>query len=84
MNITFYNRQMRGEDLRGLNIEDLQQLEKLLESGLGRVLETKVCVALILLQTMCVCVSIYIHICTVIHAGFYMSFTFVSEGEDYE
>ncbi|XP_044475109.1 MADS-box protein SVP-like [Mangifera indica] len=34
-------RQMRGEDLRGLNIEDLQQLEKLLESGLGRVLETK-------------------------------------------
>ncbi|XP_031248540.1 MADS-box protein SVP-like [Pistacia vera] len=34
-------RQMRGEDLKGLNIEELQQLEKLLESGLGRVLETK-------------------------------------------
>ncbi|KAJ0087012.1 hypothetical protein Patl1_08652 [Pistacia atlantica] len=34
-------RQMRGEDLKGLNIEELQQLEKMLESGLGRVLETK-------------------------------------------
>lgn len=35
---------MRGEDLQGLNIEELQQLEKMLESGLGRVLETKVCI----------------------------------------
>ncbi|KAJ0087009.1 hypothetical protein Patl1_08651 [Pistacia atlantica] len=34
-------RQMQGEDLKGLNIEELQQLEKMLESGLGRVLETK-------------------------------------------
>ncbi|XVF64886.1 hypothetical protein PTKIN_Ptkin09bG0202900 [Pterospermum kingtungense] len=34
-------RQMRGEDLRGLNIDELQQLEKMLESGLTRVLETK-------------------------------------------
>ncbi|KAA3466652.1 MADS-box protein SVP-like isoform X5 [Gossypium australe] len=34
-------RQMRGEDLQGLNIDELQQLEKLLESGLTRVLETK-------------------------------------------
>ncbi|XP_012067997.1 MADS-box protein AGL24 [Jatropha curcas] len=34
-------RQMRGEDLRGLNVEELQQLEKMLESGLTRVLETK-------------------------------------------
>ncbi|KAK8996790.1 hypothetical protein V6N11_020289, partial [Hibiscus sabdariffa] len=34
-------RQMRGEDLQGLNIEELQRLEKLLESGLTRVLETK-------------------------------------------
>ncbi|KAI3992029.1 hypothetical protein MKX01_014920 [Papaver californicum] len=34
-------RQMRGEELRGLNIEDLQQLEKSLEAGLSRVLETK-------------------------------------------
>ncbi|XVE55603.1 hypothetical protein DITRI_Ditri03aG0172100 [Diplodiscus trichospermus] len=35
-------RQMRGEDLQRLNIEELQQLEKMLESGLTRVLETKV------------------------------------------
>lgn len=42
---------MRGEDLQGLNIEELQQLEKMLESGLGRVLETKVCIFLFLLQT---------------------------------
>ncbi|XP_031264808.1 MADS-box protein SVP-like isoform X2 [Pistacia vera] len=34
-------RQMQGEDLKGLNIEELQQLENMLESGLGRVLETK-------------------------------------------
>ncbi|KAG4162479.1 hypothetical protein ERO13_D01G117300v2 [Gossypium hirsutum] len=36
-----YNRQIRGEDLQGLNIDELQQLEKLLELGLTRVLETK-------------------------------------------
>jgi len=35
-------RRMRGEDLHGLNIEELQQLEKALEVGLSRVLETKV------------------------------------------
>nr|AFG73587.1 short vegetative phase protein [Brassica napus] len=34
-------RQMRGEELQGLNIEELQQLEKALESGLARVIETK-------------------------------------------
>ncbi|XP_010277487.1 PREDICTED: MADS-box protein SVP-like isoform X1 [Nelumbo nucifera] len=34
-------RQMRGENLQGLNIEELQQLEKSLETGLSRVLETK-------------------------------------------
>ncbi|TYJ28939.1 hypothetical protein E1A91_A06G035100v1 [Gossypium mustelinum] len=34
-------RQMRGEDLQGLNIEELQQLEGMLESGLKCVLETK-------------------------------------------
>ena len=33
---------MRGEDLQGLNIEELQQLEKVLEVGLSCVLETKV------------------------------------------
>ncbi|CAF1860718.1 unnamed protein product, partial [Brassica oleracea] len=34
-------RQMRGEELQGLNIEELQQLEKALEAGLTRVIETK-------------------------------------------
>ncbi|KAJ0984728.1 hypothetical protein J5N97_003084 [Dioscorea zingiberensis] len=34
-------RQMRGEDLQGLTIEELQQLEKTLEKGLSRVLERK-------------------------------------------
>ncbi|KAK4367013.1 hypothetical protein RND71_014893 [Anisodus tanguticus] len=34
-------RQMRGEKLQGLNIEELQQLEKSLEAGLSRVIERK-------------------------------------------
>nr|QIH12017.1 short vegetative phase [Crocus sativus] len=34
-------RKMRGEDLQGLSIEELQQLEKTLETGLTRVLERK-------------------------------------------
>uniref|UniRef100_A0AAU7LJZ5 MADS84 n=1 Tax=Hippophae rhamnoides TaxID=193516 RepID=A0AAU7LJZ5_9ROSA len=34
-------RQMRGEELQGLNIEELQKLEKSLESGLSRVMEKK-------------------------------------------
>lgn len=34
-------RQFRGEDLQGLNIDDLQQLEKSLEIGLSRVIEKK-------------------------------------------
>ncbi|XP_060185979.1 MADS-box protein JOINTLESS [Lycium barbarum] len=34
-------RQMRGEELQGLNIEELQQLEKSLEVGLSRVIEKK-------------------------------------------
>uniref|UniRef100_A0A804NXJ1 MADS-box transcription factor 22 n=1 Tax=Zea mays TaxID=4577 RepID=A0A804NXJ1_MAIZE len=34
-------RQMRGEELEGLSVEELQQLEKNLESGLHRVLQTK-------------------------------------------
>lgn len=32
---------MKGEDLQGLKIEELQQLEKVLEAGLTRVLQTK-------------------------------------------
>ncbi|KAE8701143.1 hypothetical protein F3Y22_tig00110548pilonHSYRG00344 [Hibiscus syriacus] len=35
-------RQMRGEELQGLNVEELQQLEKSLEVGLNRVMEKKV------------------------------------------
>ncbi|KAF5461999.1 hypothetical protein F2P56_018049 [Juglans regia] len=34
-------RQTRGEELEGLNLEELQKLEKMLEAGLTRVLETK-------------------------------------------
>ncbi|XP_019262558.1 PREDICTED: MADS-box protein JOINTLESS-like isoform X1 [Nicotiana attenuata] len=34
-------RQMRGEELQGLSIEELQQLEKSLEAGLSRVIEKK-------------------------------------------
>lgn len=34
-------RRMKGEDLQGMNIEELQQLEKTLEAGLSRVLHTK-------------------------------------------
>ncbi|KAK9219494.1 hypothetical protein WN943_008139 [Citrus x changshan-huyou] len=34
-------RQMRGEDLHGLTIEELQHLEIMLEQGLSRVLQTK-------------------------------------------
>lgn len=34
-------RQMRGEKLQGLNIEELQELEKTLETGLNRVMEKK-------------------------------------------
>ncbi|KAH9690392.1 MADS-box protein SVP [Citrus sinensis] len=35
------SRQMRGEDLHGLTIEELQHLETMLEQGLSRVLQTK-------------------------------------------
>jgi hypothetical protein len=37
------DRQMRGEGLEGLTVDELQQLEKNLETGLHRVLQTKVC-----------------------------------------
>lgn len=42
MNMHRHNRQLRGEELQGLNLDQLQQLEKMIESGLSRVLETKV------------------------------------------
>ena len=41
---------MRGEELQGLNIEELQQLEKALEAGLTRVIETKVVFYLLLID----------------------------------
>ncbi|CAI0405880.1 unnamed protein product [Linum tenue] len=34
-------RQLRGEDLNGMSIEELHQLERKLDSGLQRVIETK-------------------------------------------
>ncbi|KAE8691494.1 MADS-box protein SVP [Hibiscus syriacus] len=34
-------RQLRGEELQGLDLEELKQLEKLLEAGLKRVTQTK-------------------------------------------
>ncbi|KAK9997756.1 hypothetical protein SO802_022442 [Lithocarpus litseifolius] len=34
-------RQMRGEDLQGLNLDDILKLEKVLEAGLSHVLESK-------------------------------------------
>ncbi|BFG19434.1 hypothetical protein CerSpe_057080 [Prunus speciosa] len=34
-------RQMKGEDLEGLNLDDLLKLEQLVEGSLGRVIETK-------------------------------------------
>ncbi|CAD6339807.1 unnamed protein product [Miscanthus lutarioriparius] len=34
-------RQMRGEDLEGLSVEELHQMERKLEAGLHRVLSTK-------------------------------------------
>lgn len=34
-------RQLRGEDLQGMNVEELQQLEKSLEAGLSRVITKK-------------------------------------------
>ncbi|KAF8006787.1 hypothetical protein BT93_K0947 [Corymbia citriodora subsp. variegata] len=35
-------RQMKGEDLEGLNVEELEQLEKKLKVGLSLVIKTKV------------------------------------------
>lgn len=33
---------MRGEEIHGLSLEELQKLERSLEVGLGRVIEKKV------------------------------------------
>ncbi|XVE49478.1 hypothetical protein DITRI_Ditri01bG0085500 [Diplodiscus trichospermus] len=37
----FIGRQLRGEDLQGLDLEELKHLETLLEGGLSRLVETK-------------------------------------------
>lgn len=37
----FYDSQLRGEELNGLNFEELKQLEKLVQGGLHRVLRAK-------------------------------------------
>ncbi|CAI0406020.1 unnamed protein product [Linum tenue] len=39
-------RQLRGEDLNGMSIEELHQLERKLDSGLQRVIETKASLAI--------------------------------------
>ena len=35
------NRKIKGEELHGMDIEELQKLEKVLDVGLSRVTETK-------------------------------------------
>lgn len=40
--LSIKNRKLRGEEIHGLNIEELQLLEKTLEIGLSRVIEKKV------------------------------------------
>jgi hypothetical protein len=49
------NRQMIGEVLQQLNVEELQKLEELLEVGLSRVLKTKVCLSMLPLYVVSVC-----------------------------
>lgn len=39
------NRKMKGEELQGLNVDELQELEQLLHASLGRVSKTKVCLS---------------------------------------
>lgn len=41
---------MRGEELDGLTVEDLQRLEKNLESGLSRVVDRKVTISVLTLE----------------------------------
>lgn len=52
-------RQLKGEELQGLTIEELHKLEKSLETGLSRVLERKVCSSILCL---CVCVCVFMRI----------------------
>lgn len=41
-NMHYPKRQMRGEELQGLTVDELQQLEKSLDAGLHQVIEKKV------------------------------------------
>lgn len=45
-----YNRKLMGEELQELNMKELQELEKLLGSGLRRVRDAKVCFSLSLVD----------------------------------
>jgi len=38
---------MKGEELQGLKMEELEKLEQLLQEGLSRVLTAKVCLSLL-------------------------------------
>jgi uncharacterized membrane protein len=38
---------MKGEELQGLKMEELEKLEQLLQEGLSRVLNAKVCLSLL-------------------------------------
>lgn len=64
---------MRGEELHGLNIEELQQLEKSLEIGLSRVMEKKV---FGIFCNFCLSKAIYIYI--------YSYLALISGSKDYE
>lgn len=39
------NRKMKGEELQGLNVNELQELEQQLDVSLSRVMKTKVCLS---------------------------------------
>lgn len=40
--MTYYARQLHGEELQGLGLDELMKLEKLVEGGISRVLKIKV------------------------------------------
>lgn len=71
---------MRGEDLQGLNLDDLLKLEKVLEAGLTRVLESKVCAKFTCSLSFCVRIKLFLHGLTNIN----MELPFLSGREDYE
>lgn len=40
--MTYYARQLHGEELQGLGLDELMKLEKLVEGGISRVVKIKV------------------------------------------